>query len=199
MKKEIVPSDSRYIPMTQQRWCCVPACFWMIMYRHGIPLVPQEELGYHLGLILPKDALANYWNARTGMKPPSGYGTRIFMPRYNPNKVFVKLDIPLKMIYHPINKFKDLHEFKMYLASIEPGGKDVIACFNYGVLHDGNYEGGHVMVIDRVSLADDEIRTIDPLYEMPKWQIHKISKLKEAMEAHGPNTMAGFWEIISYK
>jgi hypothetical protein len=199
MKQEVVPSDSRYIPMTQQRWCCVPTCFSMIMYRHGIPLVSQEELGYHLGLILPKDELINYWNARTGIKPPGGYGTRIFIDKFSPNKVFAKLEIPLEMVFHSIDNFKTLDKFKKYLSTIESGEKDVIACFGFGTLHDRSYRGGHAAIIDRVSIETGDIRIIDPLYEMPKWQIHKISKLKSAMQAQGSKIMGGFWEIISYK
>ncbi len=53
---EIVPKDSRYIPFSQQPYCCVPTSIQMVMYRHNIPLVPAEELGYHLGLTVPKDA-----------------------------------------------------------------------------------------------------------------------------------------------
>jgi hypothetical protein len=52
--KEIVPSDSRYVPLTQQKWCCVPTCIQMVMIKQGIPLQPAELIGYELGLIVPE-------------------------------------------------------------------------------------------------------------------------------------------------
>lgn len=48
----IVPLDTRYVPLTQQKWCCVPTCFQVVMLRHNIPLVPAEVIGYHMGLIV---------------------------------------------------------------------------------------------------------------------------------------------------
>jgi len=193
--KEIVPRDSRYVPITQQRWCCVPACVSMIMYRHKIPLVYQEELGYHLGLIMPKDELKNYWNARTGLRPPAGYGTQIFKKEYYPDVAFKKLKIPLKMIFHPVDGYKSAEEFKKYLESVEKEDKDVAVCFDYGKMYNHIYVGGHVSLIDRVDFEKDEVRLIDPLYEVPKWRIVKISKLIKAMQFHTSANMGGFWEF----
>lgn len=84
-------ANSRYIPLTQQPYCCVPACFQMIMYRHGIPLVPQEELAYELGLIVPEKDTYLFGKVRSGEKPSSGWGTQIQKDEYDPNKVFKSL------------------------------------------------------------------------------------------------------------
>ena len=94
---EIIPKDSRYVPLTQQNWCCVPTCIQMIMLKHEVPLLAAEFLGYHLGLIVPEQELKYFWNARTGKRPSSGWGTQIGNQKYEPNLVFEKLNIPLKM------------------------------------------------------------------------------------------------------
>ena len=66
----VVPEDSRYVPLTQQRSCCAPTCIQMIMYKNGIPLKPAEEIGYHMGLTVSLDAECLFYNARTSATPP---------------------------------------------------------------------------------------------------------------------------------
>jgi len=181
----------RYIPITQQRWCCVPACISMIMYRHGIPLIAQEELGGYLGLIVPKDQMYLFNKVKTGPKPAGGYGTRIFKKQYYPDEAFKKLNIPLCMIYHSIDKFQSENELKDMLERIEKEDKDAILCFDYGILHDHSHRGGHAVVFDR--MIDGEVRIVDPWIELPKLQTHKIDKLYKAMQKHGKAQMAGVW------
>jgi hypothetical protein len=65
-----IPPDSRYIPFTQQTSCCVPTCIQMVMYKLGIPLLPAEEIGYHLGLTVHPDKSYLFYNVRTSTKPP---------------------------------------------------------------------------------------------------------------------------------
>lgn len=36
----VVPAGTRYVALTQQRWCCAPTGVQMVMLRRGIPLVP---------------------------------------------------------------------------------------------------------------------------------------------------------------
>lgn len=128
---EIVPPDSNYIPLTQQRWCCVPTCIQMVMLKHNIPLIPAEILGYHMGLIVPEDQSRLFWNMRTGKKPPSGYGTQAGNPSFSPNAVFKKLGIPLKMTWCLINKFKTFKDYQEYLMKIDNSGKDILVCFDW--------------------------------------------------------------------
>ena len=193
MKKGIVPRDSRYIPLTQQKSCCVPTCVSMIMYKNKIPLLPMELLGHYFGLIVSPENKKLFWNARTGEKPLSGYGTRINLKRYEPNSVFKKLKIPLKMVIHSVANFTD-KTFVSYIAKSVKENKDIMVCFNSGVLN--NQAGdGHVCVIDRVYPSKNEVRIIDPSYNKPKWRMIKINKLRKAMEMHPANGGA-FWELI---
>lgn len=193
--KQITPSDTRYIPLTQQRYCCVPTCIQIIMLKHNIPLVPAEVIGYEMGLIIPKDELKLFWNARTGPKPPAGYGTQAGKPQYGPNRVFKKLKIPLKMKWSLINKFKNIDEFRDYLSSVERDDKDVLVCYDWGILFDDEYHGGHLCVLDRIYLTKGEVRIIDPEYKASKWRVVKIDKLYEAMKYHGEDKSGGFWEL----
>jgi len=89
--KEVVPEDSRYVPFVQQKSCCVPACVSMIMYRHNIPLIPQELLGYYLGLVVREENKELFWNARTGERPPAGWGTQIYKEEHHPDNVWIGL------------------------------------------------------------------------------------------------------------
>jgi hypothetical protein len=191
---DVIPKDSCYFPLVQQKYCCVPACILMIMQRHGLKLVSQEELGYHLGLIIPKEDSYLFWNARTGERPRAGYGTQIYKKEFHPNTVFPKLDIPLKMTYKPIDDVSDLRDFKNYLMTIT-GDKDVVVCFDYGTLFNTDYHLGHVCIVDKVDVNNNKIRLIDPSRNQSKWRIVNIEKLKLAMERHGVEKSGGFWEF----
>jgi len=165
----------------------------MVMLRHGIPLVPAELIGYHLGLIVPCEDASLFWNVKTGEKPLAGYGTRIYMPEYSPNEMFKKLEIPLRIEYHLIDEFTSVGEVKNYLNQIEVRDGDVLMCYDWGTLFDSDEHYGHVCVFDR--LEGNSARIIDPAYRSPRWRIITTEKLFDAMKAHGPEKSGGFWEI----
>lgn len=193
----VVPEDSRYVPLTQQRWCCVPTCFQMVMLRHKLPLVPAELIGYHMGLVVPPDGEDFFWNPRASKeRPPAGYGTQANKPEYGPNAVFKKLNIPLKLTWSLINKFSNIDEFKKYLEVVETNDIDVLACFDWGTLFDhSDFHNGHVCVVDRIYIEKNEVRIIDPEWNVPKWRVVSIDKLFESMKFHGQDKSGGFWEV----
>lgn len=199
---DIVPKNSRYVPFSQQPYCCVPTSIQMVMYRYGIPLIPAEELGYYLGLTVPKDAAKFFWHMKTGKRRPSnlrpiaGYGTRIYEGKYDPNKVFKKLNIPLTMKLKPLKSFKNFTEFKKYLSRLSQQDFDVLMCFHHGTLaNDPTRDNGHVVVLDRIYPAKEKIRFVDPTRHGPKWQIVTMRKMYEAMKMHPNRKVAGFWEL----
>lgn len=192
--KNIIPKDTRYIPLTQQRSCCVPTSISIVMYKLGLPLRPQELLGRYLGLIVSKESKGLFWNPRTGKKPKAGYGTRTRLKQYNPNSAFKKLGIPLKMTVHPIDKFKTKKDFVSFVLNCVKRSKNILVCFNQGVLSNNNKNAGHVCVVDQIYPSKDTIRLIDPSSNQPKWREVKINKLKKAMELH-PAKGGGFWEL----
>lgn len=192
---EVVPTNSRYIPFIQQSACCVPTCFQMVMYKNNIPLRPAEEIGFYLGLIVHPDRKKLFYNVRTSKeKPPAGYGTRIYLPEFQPNNAFKKMSIPLACKVKVITQFNSPEVILKYLTNIEKGDRDVLLCFNHGVLIDDHLKDwGHVCVFDRI--IDGKIRLIDPSPDQPKWRLVSVEKMFQAMKKHGEQKSAGFWEI----
>lgn len=197
MNKDIVPSDSRYIPLTQQKYCCVPTCIQMVMLRHDIQLVPAELIGHLLGLIVDTDSTKYFWNVTTGERPSSGYGTRIGKPEFGPNAAFKRLHIPLKMTWSLINKFKSISDFHKYLSSAQIKDLDILVCYDWPTLFDPqlNDHWGHVCVLDKLHIEKDEMRIIDPSPTSAKWVTVKITDMYHAMQIHGEKNSGGFWEL----
>lgn len=193
----VVPTDSRYIPLTQQKWCCVPTCIQMVMLRRNIPLLPAEHIGYEMGLVVPEEAKKYFWNARTGDRPPAGYGTQISKPEYGPNEVFKRLNIPLRMTWSLIDQFPSIELFINYLSQVEKNDADILVCFDWPTLFNPaeTSHWGHVCVLDKVDLTTKSVRIIDPEFAAPKWRVIEISKLYDSMVFHGSNKSGGFWEL----
>lgn len=196
MRYAASPNDTRYIPFTQQAWCCVPVCIQMIMYRHGIPLVPAEEIGYHLGLTVPPDQAALFYNVRTSKTPPSGagYGTLIQESDYGLNAAFMKLDIPLRFSIMFASEFASPIALIQELRRIGVKDEDALLCYNPGVI-GGEYKPntGHVVVFDRV--VDGKVRAVDPSTKHPKWHLIDPELLYEAITKHGNENSGGIWRI----
>jgi hypothetical protein len=196
MKYQATPNDSRYVPFNQQKYDCVPTSISMIMYRRGIPLVPTEELGYHLGLVVPPKDKSLYYAPRVSDTPPSaaGYGTQIYNPNFEIGKVLKKLGIPLAVELILADKIKSPEDLVDKLSDIEKHDDDACLCFNYKLAHgkpDG--DGGHVVVFDRI--VDGKIRVIDAWYENAKWQLMEPDLLYRAIQKHGSDKSGGIWRF----
>src|SRR3990167_5885866 len=187
------PSDSRYVPLTQQPDCWVPTCIQMVMYKNDIPLIPAEEIGYHLGLIVHPDKTGLYYKVRTAeVPPPAGYGTQVYLPEYEPNIALRKLGIPLKFSKKLLLGIKTSEDLLNNLKAIEDKNGDALLCFNHGELIDNKSKNwGHVVVFDRV--IDEQIRIIDPSPDKPKWRSVTAEKMFSAMRKHGEQKSAGIW------
>jgi len=182
--KNIIPEDTRYVPLTQQSYCCVPTCISMVMYKLDIPLIPQELLGFHLGLVLNKKDKNLFWNARTGKKPKTGYGTQMGKKQFEINLIFKKLKIPLKVTACLIKNFKTKKELISYISSSVKKDKNLIVLLRSGVLNNTDSMNGHACVIDRIYPAKDIIRLIDPSAKQAKWREFKIDKFIKAVKLH---------------
>jgi hypothetical protein len=192
---QVAPNNSRYIPFTQQHACCVPTSIQMIMYRHGIPLIPAEELGYHLGLTVAPEDAGLFYSARTSPTPPdSGYGTQIFKPEYEPNNIFKKLGIPLTFSIKLADAFSTEQDLLGELSDIEQSDTDALLCFNHGVVR-GKYEphSGHVVVFDKI--VDGKVRIVDASWKQPKWRLIDTALLLDAIKRHGNKNSGGVWRF----
>lgn len=182
--KNIIPKDTRYVPLTQQPACCVPASISIVMLKLGIPIISQELLGYHLGLRVNKKVKNLFWNARIGSKPGAGYGTQILKREYNENLAFKKLKIPLQSIQYPIENFKSKTELVEFIAKRVNKNSDLIVFLRSGTLNDNRKMNGHGCVIDRIYPKKDTIRLIDPAPKQAKWREFKIDKFIKAIKLH---------------
>src|SRR4051812_21672916 len=108
---------SRYVPFTQQKFCCVPTCLTMVMYRHGIPLQPAEDIAYALGLTVPEEDVWLFDRVRTGERPSAGWGTQIYKPEFEINKVLGEIKIPLHVDVD--TEIKSVEELKTKLQAVQ--------------------------------------------------------------------------------
>ena len=182
--KNVTPKDTRYIPFTQQQSCCLPTSISIVMYKQGIPLIPTELLGYYMGLIVDKKNSNLFWNVRTGKRPATGYGTRIYDKKYEINIVFKKLKIPIKVINHPLDEFKTKNDLITFLSKGIKKNKDFVVLLASDVLNNTDKNNGHACVIDRIYPNKDLIRIIDPFSNVAKWRELKINKFIKAIESH---------------
>jgi len=189
-----VPQDSRYVPFTQQPSCCVPTCIQMVMYRHGIPLRPAEEIGYHLGLVVAPDRARLFSGVRTSTeKPSAGYGIQMHLPEYAPNAAFARLGIPLHFSIEPVSGLSSADELLERLREHEKANHDVIVAFNLEALLDDPALDGvhHACMFDRI--VDGRVRLIDPSFHAPKWRIFDAKELFTAMKKHISPEWGGIW------
>lgn len=191
MRLRVNKMTHRYVPFVQQPYCCVAACFQIVMYKHGIPLIPQEELAYEMGLVVPEKDMQLFNKVRTGEKPSSGWGTQIQKEEYSPNKLFQRLNVPLQFSRLSNKDLKDADGLRKLLEEIEKEDKDALLCFDYGRLWDVPSNGGHVCVFDRIE--GDEVHIIDPERNVPKYRTATLSRLFDAMDFHGEHNATGVW------
>ncbi len=180
-----------YKPITQKPYCCVPACVSMILNRRKIKHGSQEEIGYELGLTVPKEDAHLFTKVRTGRKPAAGYGTQVGKKKYSISKYFLKNKISLKETYYPPEKIKDA---KRFISDGLKNNNDIIACFDNNQLYVVG-DGGHVSLIE--SISGNLAVLIDPEKGAPKRRKVEISKLLTAMKKHGKKNRGGFWIISS--
>jgi len=184
---------SKYIPFTQQRYCCVPTCLTMVMYRRGIPLQPIEDIAYALGLTVPEEDAWLFDKVRTGEKPSAGWGTQIYKPEFEINKVLKEIDIPLTVDVD--TSIKSVGELRAKLQKVQDADGDALLCFDYGKLWDLDIKGGHVCVFH--GLDGDSVWMIDPGLQAPRNRKVSLEKLFEAIDFHGPHNSCGVWTITT--
>jgi hypothetical protein len=183
-------NPKRYIPFTQQRYCCVGASLQSVIERRGYKLIAQEELAAKLGLIVPEEDSYLLPHARTGQRPSAGYGTQINEPQYNPNTVFTELGYPLSFEIILPNTADGLSEM---LHRVQDSDDDALLCFDYGELWDTGNQGGHVCVF--ASISGGAVTMIDPVANVPKFREASVGRLFKAMDVHGERNSAGIWLI----
>lgn len=182
-----VASDSRYIPFTQQPYCCVPASLEMVLYKNGLPLLSQEEIGLELGLVVAKKDADLFSNVPAFDRPivSSGFGTRVQDPDYGLDKLIKKYNWPFTPSLILASEIKSDQALLEQLKNAEERDDDVLICY----LTDNGY--GHVVVFDR--LANGVIRVVDPEPNHAKWRTINPVDMFNRIQQHGDNNFGGLW------
>ncbi len=161
----------------------------MILERRGIKYGSQEEIGYGLGLTVPKKKAHLFLKVRTGKKPIAGYGTQVSKRKYSINHFFERNKINLKETYYPIDKIKNI---KKFIIKNLAKHNDLMVCFNNKKLYRSG-DHGHVSLIQ--SINNKTVSLIDPEKDVPKKRKVKLSRLIESIKYHGVKKRGGFWLI----
>lgn len=191
--------DSRYEPIAQKEYCCVPACIQMIMQKHSLDYPTQDELAYHLGVVVPPE-MAHLLNpVAVGTGPESGNGTQLLDPKYEFNTVADRLGLGIHMRYIQPAQFSATSLLE-YFKSAERTDADVIVCYDFKTRYGIEPLVGHVNLFDRITDNEDPIRFIEPQatpgYEDYLWRHANAATLLGAMQAHD-RWMGGVWEITT--
>lgn len=190
--------DSRYTPIPQKNYHCVPACVQMIMHKHGLNVPSQDLLGYNLGVVVPQQEATHFNPVRTGQEsdPEVGVGTQLAKPEYDFNKVAKRLGLGIGMTVIPPTDFASPEELTEYLGECEHQDRDIIVCYDFSTMYH-NGRNGHVNLFDRV-VSEGEVRLIEPIvvpgHETSLWRKTNAGLLLRSMIAHS-EWMGGVWEF----
>jgi hypothetical protein len=192
MKISIIP---KYNPKMEKPFCCVPAVLQMIQERRGLEFASQDEIGYQLGLIVPKEKAYFFSKVRTGRMPKTGWGTQTSKKQYSVQNYFVKSGLPLKLA---INSCREVENVSEFIVQNLLKNNDIVVCYNSQLLFgEGDVE--HVSLIQEIDTESEEITIVDPAVGVPKIRRTKLSRLIHALKSHQVNEQSSFWIISRIK
>ena len=181
--------NPKYKKIKQMPYCCVPACISMILDRHKIKHSSQEDIGYELGLVVPKNKKNLFKKTRTCKKPLAGYGTQVGKSKHSINNYFKNNKIPLKETYYGP---KDIENVKLFIENNIKRGNDMVVCFNNKTLF-GSGDFGHVCLVQEIK--DNIVTFVNPENNKVENKV-ELYRLVEAMSKHGEKRRGGFWLIL---
>lgn len=176
----------KYEKITQKPYCCVGACIEMILNRNNISNKGQISIACDLGLIVPKEYIKMYPNARTGEKPEAGFGTQIQKEEYSINSFFEKNEISLKEEYYYITEIEEIKDF----LNKNNNNDILICCYAATLYNDSEEDWGHMILFEGIN--DNSITILDPSIKRDYENI-EIKNLSKAISIHGKENGAGFY------
>lgn len=192
MKINIIP---KYNLKTEKEYCCVPAVLQMVQERRGLEFSSQEEIGYQLGLIVPKEKAHLFSKVRTGRIPKTGWGTQTSKKQYSINNYFIKNNLPLELTICNVQEIKNVSEFVIQNLMND---NDIIICYNSQFLFDdGDIE--NVSLIQEIETENDKLTIVDPAIGVPKVRKTKLSMLIRVLKSHEASMLIGFWIVSRTK
>ena len=142
-----------YTHITEKPYCCVPAVLQMILKRRYLQYQSQEEIGNHLGLIVPSEFEHQFNKVRTGPQPRAGYGTKTSKEEFSISNYFRKNNLPLRLTKRQTTNIQYLRDCLMKSLSC---GDDVIICYNSQLL----FENGDIEHVSLIQSFDTETNII---------------------------------------
>lgn len=179
--------NTRYWPITQKPYCCVPTSLQMVLQKNKLPKLSQEIIGNELGLIVPPEYADEFENVQVSEEPivSSGFGTRIQDPDFSLERLIKKQKWPFTLTKRLASDIKSEQELLSILTAIEKQDDDALICYQ------NNKGYGHVVVFDRV--IGDKLRIIDPSPNDDKWREVSVTEMHKRIQAHGDKNFGGVW------
>lgn len=173
MKVQINPI---YTPLTEKQYCCVPAVLHMILKRRKLKNLSQEEIGWELGLTVPKEITHLFNKVRSQRKVPiHGWGTKTYKKKFSVNNLFIKKHLSLICTNKSLQNKKHVSQF---ISNHLQDNHDIVVCYNSQVLFNGG-DREHVSLIQAID--GHSITLIDPAIGVPKIRKVTLPKLLQAL------------------
>jgi hypothetical protein len=186
MKISITP---RYNLKTEKEYCCVPAVLQMIQERRGLKSTSQDEIGYQLGLTVPKEKVHLFSKVRTGRMPKTGWGTQTSKKQYSINNYFITNNLPLKLTFYNIEAIDNVSDF---IIQNIMNDNDIIIRYNSQLLW-GNGDTDHVSLIQEIE--NKELAIVDPAIGVPKIRKIRLSQLIHVLKSYDASNQCSFWIV----
>ncbi|HEY1063773.1 MAG TPA: Type 1 glutamine amidotransferase-like domain-containing protein [Candidatus Saccharimonadales bacterium] len=179
--------NSRYRPISQKPYCCVPTCLQMVLEKNGLPRPTQEAIGIQLGLVVPPEFAEEFEDVPVSEKPlvSSGFGTRIQDPNYSLDSLIKKEQWPLKLTIRLASDIASEQALADILQDVETRDSDALICYQ----NDRGF--GHVTVFNR--MVNKEVGIIDPSPLYDKWRTLDLTDIYRRIQKHGDANMGGIW------
>lgn len=181
------PQNSRYRPIGQKPYCCVPTCIQMVLEKNGLPKLSQEAIGIELGLVVPPEYAEEFENVPVSETPvaSSGFGTRIQDPDYSLEHLIEKEQWPFRLELKLASTIADEQALIDMLQAVEARDGDALICYQ------NDRSTGHVTVFNR--MVNNKIDIIDPSPLHDKWRSLEIGDVYQRIRDHGDANVGGIW------
>ncbi|HDZ54475.1 hypothetical protein LCGC14_0103110 [marine sediment metagenome] len=186
-----------YIPLTQQKLCCVPCAIQWILLRRGLKLVDQETIGNALGLMVPKKHKNLFISkVKVGKKTPKrGWGTNE-TDGSKMNRFFKKHRIPLRAKKVFYSEIKDAA--KLIIESLKKGND--LMPVTYMSIIEPKEKYGHALLISEIILSKKpKVIVGDPRFLSKKFWEVDLDRLIKGMSKKFDGEERGIYIFTKHK
>jgi hypothetical protein len=189
----------KYRPIMQLPHCCVSATLQMILYRRGLDILTQEEIGANLGLRMPMRMRELFSDERIEWLPDDSkenFGTQIRKKGCGINYFFKRKGIPLRI--SKLRKMKSVDNIENFLQENMNDNNDIISSYNAWLKSKGKYKYvGHFALVEKVDFKNKKVLLCDP--EIPFWKEIGFGDLVYQMSMEIDGRVRGFYKVVRNK